>query len=366
MGFFAIMILASCSTTSQKEQQDETYKVTLPLVTDTVIANEYVGQINAFQNVEVRSRIKGFIETILVDEGATVYKGQLLFLISSREYQQNLQRAKASLQNAFAELRIAEIELSNTQNLLEKKIVAPTELELQQAKVDAFKAKVREAESDEAQAKLHLSFAEVRAPFDGMINRIPNKTGTLVEEGTLLTSISNNKEVYVYFNVSETEYINYVTSKDEGRPKEVSLILANGSSYNYSGVIETIESEFDRSTGNIAFRAKFPNPDNHLKHRGSGKIIVNTELRNAMLIPQKSTFEIQGNIYLFVVDDANTVKQRQVFPLARLPHLYVIDHTLSVNEKIIFEGIQRVKDGDKVQTETVLFSKEFNVKIERK
>jgi membrane fusion protein (multidrug efflux system) len=366
MGIGAIMILASCSTTSQKEQQEETYKVTSPLVTDTVITNAYVAEINALQNVEVRSRIKGFIETILVDEGATVNKGQLLFTISSREYQQNLQRAKASLQNALAELKSAEIELANTQKLLDKKIVAITELEMQQAKVDAMEAKVAEAQSDEAQANLNLSFAEIKAPFDGIINRIPNKTGSLIEEGTLLTSISNNKEVFAYYNVSEKDYLDYATAKGEGKSKEVSLVLVNGTLYNHTGKIETTESEFDRSTGNIAFRAKFPNPENLLKHGGSGKVLVKTELKNAMLIPQKSTFEIQGNIYVFIVDADNMVKQRQIIPLARLPHLYAIEHSLNANEKIIYEGIQRVKDGDKVQTETVSFSQITNLKNERK
>jgi membrane fusion protein (multidrug efflux system) len=144
------------------------------------------------------------------------------------------------------------------------------------------------------------------------------------------------------------------------------LVLVNGTLYNHTGKIETTESEFDRSTGNIAFRAKFPNPENLLKHGGSGKVLVKTELKNAMLIPQKSTFEIQGNIYVFIVDAANMVKQRQIIPLARLPLLYAIEHSLSANEKIIYEGIQRVKDGDKVQTETVSFSQITILKNERK
>jgi RND family efflux transporter MFP subunit len=311
LGIGAVMILASCSTKSQKEQQQETYKVTSPHVTDTVITNEYVAEINALQNVELRSRIKGFIEIIMVDEGATVRKGQLLFTISSREYQQNLQRTKASLQNAFAELKSAEIELANTQKLLDKNIVSITEVEMQQSKVDALKANVAEIQSDVAQANLNLSFAEVKAPFDGIINRIPNKVGSLVEEGTLLTSISNNKEVLAYFNVSEKDYLDYAISKGEGKSKEVSYCLANGTLYKHTGIIETTESEFDKSTGNIAFRAKFPNPENLLKHGASGKVLVKTELKNAMLIPQKSTFEIQENIYVFVVTEDNKVQQRK-------------------------------------------------------
>lgn len=365
MSIGAITILASCSSENQKQQQQETYKVISALVTDTVITNEYVGEINALQNVELRSRIEGFIETILVDEGAIVSKGQLLFTISSREYQQNLQKAKAGLQNALAELKSAEIELVNTQKLLEKKIVADTEVEMQKAVVEALQAKVAEAQSDQAQANLNLSFTEVRAPFEGIINRIPNKEGSLVEEGTLLTSISNNKEVYAYFHVSEKDYLDYTISKGEGKSKEVTLVLANGSTYNYKGLVETTESEFDKSTGNIAFRAKFPNPDNLLKHGASGKVVVKTDLKNAMLIPQKSTFEIQGNVYVFVVNNEGIVQQRQINLISRLSHWYIIEPLLT-QERIIYEGIQKVKDGDQVQTELVSFSDNSNSNKDKK
>ena len=357
----AIVVLASCSTAIQKEKQ-ETYKVTSPLITDTVITNEYVAEINALQNVEVRSRIQGFIENILVDEGQTVRQGQTLFKISSKEYQQELQKTKAVLKSAMADLKSAQIELDNSQKLLEKNIISKPEYDLAAAKVESLKAQVEEAESDKAQAELNLSFAEIKAPFDGIINRIPKKTGSWVEQGTLLTSISNNKDVFAYFNVSEKDYLEYVTTNGEGKSKTVSLLLSNGNVYNYTGIIETSESEFDKSTGNIAFRSKFPNPDNLLKHGASGKVLVKTKLKNAMLIPQQSTFEVQENIYVFVVNADNTVRQKKIIPIARLPHSYVIEQSLIANEKIIYEGIQRVKDGDKIITETISFSEIKNLK----
>lgn len=352
----AILILASCSTTSQQEKEEK-YKVTSPIVADTVYTNEYVAEINALQNVEVRSRIKGFIESIFVDEGQSVHKGQTLFTISSKEYQQALTKTKAVTKSAMADLESAEIELQNAEKLFDKNIIGKPEYDLTKAKADAAKAKVEEAKADEAQASLNLSFAEIKAPFDGIINRIPNKTGSLVEEGAMLTSISNNQEVYAYFNVSEKDYLEYTMTKGEGKSKEVSLLLANGTLYNHKGKIETTESEFDKSTGNIAFRAKFPNPENLLKHGASGKVQVKTALKNAMLIPQKSTFEIQGNTYVFVLDKNNTVQMRKVVPAFRLPQLYVISSGLSADDKFIYEGIQRVKEGDKVLTESVDFLK---------
>lgn len=355
----AMIILASCSTNTKTETENK-FQVVSPLIMDTTYQNQYVADINALQNIELRTRIKGFIENIYVDEGQTVHKGQLLFTISSKEHQQDLLKAKAIFQNAVAELKSAEIELENTKKLLEKNIVSDTELEMMKAKVDAMNAKVAEAQSDEEQAKLNLSFAEIKAPFDGIINRIPNKAGSLIEEGTLLTAISNNKEVFAYFNVSEKDYLEYAISKEQGKSKEVSLILANGTLYSHIGIIETTESEFNKSTGNIAFRARFPNPEQILKHGSSGKILVKTELKNAMLIPQKSTFEIQENLYVYIVDNDNTVQIRKIIPSVRLPHLFAVSSGLSSQDKIIYEGIQRVKEGDKIIPEQVLLSQILN------
>jgi len=357
----AVMFMA-CSPEKENQTENETFKVISPLVTDTVYQNEYVAEINALQNVEVRTRIRGFIENVYVDEGQMVKQGQTMFTISSKEYQQDLLKAKAALKSALAELKSSDIELENTKKLFDKNIVSKPELDVLESKVNALKAKVEEAESDEAQANLNLSFAEIKAPFDGIINRIPNKTGSLVEEGALLTSISNNKEVFAYFNVSEKDYLDYAFSKQEGKSKEVSLILANGTLYSHKGMIETTESEFDKSTGNIAFRAKFTNPEQILKHGSSGKVIVKTEVKNAMLIPQKSTFEVQENIYVFVVNKDNVVQLRKIVPSIRMPQLYVITSGLTAQDKFIYEGIQRVKEGDKIVPETVLFSQIINPK----
>lgn len=355
LSIVSMLVLASCSTENSSKPQEK-YAVIHPLVVDTAYASEYVAEINALQNVELRSRISGFIETILVDEGQAVNKGQTLFTINDKEYQQELVKAKAALKNAVANLKSAEIELDNLKNLLEKRVIGKPEFDLAAAKVDAMKAQVEEAESNKAQAELNISFTKINAPFDGVINRIPNKTGSLIEEGALLTTISNNQEVYAYFNVSERDYLEYATAKGADSSKEVTMILANGEVYGHAGTIETTDSEFDKGTGTIAFRAKFPNPENLLKHGASGKVQVKSALKGAMLIPQKSTFEIQGNIYVFAVTPENKVEQRKIVPVARLPHLYVIEKTLSTDDNIVFEGIQKIKEGDLILTETVLFS----------
>lgn len=360
----AIILLASCSSKKQN-QTIETYQVISPLVTDTVYTKEYVAAINAVQNVEIRTRIKGYIESVFVDEGHAVHKGQTLFSISSKSYQQEVQKTKATTKIAMADLKSAEIELENAEKLFNKKIIGKPEYDLAKVKVEALKAKVEEALSNEEQAIHKLSYAEIKAPFDGIINRIPNKIGSLVEEGTLLTTISNNKEVFTYFNVSEKEYLDLTTevnnkNNNTNKKETVSLILANGDIYKYKGVIETTESEFDQSTGNIAFRAKFPNPENLLKHGGNGKIVIEKSIHNAIIIPQKSTFEIQDKLYVYVLTQNNTLQQRNIISNIRLPQLYIVESGLKKDERILYEGVQSVKEGDKISPVLISFQQHNN------
>ncbi|HOO09691.1 MAG TPA: efflux RND transporter periplasmic adaptor subunit, partial [Cyclobacteriaceae bacterium] len=224
MGAVALMALARC--TSSKEANDDIGKftVTSPMLMDTSYTREYVTQIQSLQNVELRAMVKGYIQTINVDEGQLVKLGQVLFTIMPAEYEAELQKAKA-------EAKTAELEWENTKTLAEKSIVSQTELAIAQAKLDQAKAEV-------ALAELYLSFTKVKAPFDGVIDRIRFKIGSLIDEGTLLTTLSNNKEVYAYFNVSESEYLEYKTRNDEGA--KVRLLLANNQLHPYQGTIETI------------------------------------------------------------------------------------------------------------------------------
>jgi RND family efflux transporter MFP subunit len=345
-----IPFLYSCSnnTESVTETGKDQYIVINPIIKSTNRQNEYVAEINAVQNVEIRAKIKGFIDNVYVDEGRTVKKGQLLFSVSNSISQQELAKAQALVKMAEAELKAMRIELENARKLYEKDIISKAELDLAAAKVEAANAKVAETKSEEERAKLNLSFSQIKAPFDGIINRIPSKTGSLVEEGALLTTISNNQEVYTYFNVSEKDYLDLVTTKQDGVVRAVSLLLANGMEYSQKGYIETTESEFDKSTGNIAFRAKFSNPQRLLKHGGSGKIVIDRLLKDAIHIPQKSTFEVQDKLYVYILDSTNVLQQQSIEPILRIPHYYVVSEGIEPGDRILFEGVQNVKTGDKI------------------
>ncbi|MEY4456192.1 MAG: hypothetical protein RLY15_456 [Bacteroidota bacterium] len=339
------ILLISCSdkTIQNKEQ---TYLVVNPIIKDTTYEREYAATINSFQNVEIRTKVKGFVEDIYIDEGQKVNKGQILFKLNSKEFEQHVHKAEAAIQSALAELRSTEIEVENTKKLFDKNIVSKSELDLVTTKVNINKAKVNEAKVAKEQALLHVEYTKIKAPFNGIINRIPNKKGSLLDEGALLTSISNNESVFAYFNVSEIDYLDYIQSNSKNNT--VTLSLANNSIYPHSGTIETTETEFNKETGNIAFRAKFPNPEKLLKEGGTGKILVKKLYKNVIIIPQKSTFEVQGNIYVYLVDKNSKVYSKKINPINRLNNYFVLDRDLTKDDKIIFEGIQTVKTGDKV------------------
>lgn len=341
------LITASCDSKKETETID-THQVISPLLKDAAYSREYVAEIQSVKYVEVRSKVKGYIEKIHVDEGRPVKEGQLLFTLNFLEFEKELQKANAAHKNALADVKAAEVELKNVKLLVEKNIVSKTELDVIKAKVEALKADVEEALAHKEQAALQLSFAQIKAPYLGIINRIPNKVGSLIAEGDMLTSISDNREVFAYFNLSESDYLNYIAN-GEKQTQTVSLKLANNRPYGHEGKIEMIESEFDRATGNIAFRARFPNPEGILKHGANGKVIINKQLNNALLIPQKSTFEIQDKLYVFVVNQDGVLEQRNIIPKMRFPDFYAVESGLSKDEKIVFEGVGNLKDGHKIQ-----------------
>lgn len=338
-GICAFVYLTGCNSEKEEKSEAGTFTVTNPVVMDTSFTKEYVAQIQSLQNIEIKAMVKGYLEKINVDEGQHVTAGQVLFNIRPVEFQAELSKAKA-------EAKAAELELQNAKTLSDKNIVSQTELALATAKLDQANAEV-------ALAELNLSYCEIKAPFEGTIDRIRFKTGSLIDEGTLLTTLSNNKEVYAYFNVSESEYLDYkMRSKNEDK-NTATLLLANNQEHKYKGTVETIESEFDNATGNIAFRAKFPNPDLLLKHGETGKVQMTIPIKSALVIPQKATFEIQDKIFVYVIGPDNIVKSKNITVKQSLPNLYIVETGLSEKDKILLEGVQNVKEDEKIETKNV-------------
>lgn len=336
----ALVSFSACHSKQEQKSEAGKYPVTTPLVMDTSFTKEYVAEIQSLQNIEIRAKVKGYIESIHVDEGQLVKAGQILFTIRPKEYEAELLKAKASV-------KTAELEMQNVRKLTEKSIVSQTEL-------DVAAAKLEEAKAEEGLAELYVSYTQVKAPFSGTIDRLKFKVGSLIDEGTLLTTLSDNKEVYAYFNFSEIEYLDYQSQTIDKVKKSASLILANNQLHPYPGFVEAVAGEFDKNSGSIAFRAKFPNPDLLLKHGETGKVQLRTELKNALIIPQKSTFEMQNRIFVYVVDKNNVVQARNISIRQKIPNLYVIESGLSASDTFLLEGIQSVKEDEKIQTVFIL------------
>lgn len=333
----ALVCLTSCTSKKEEKEEAEKFTVTNPVRIDTSFTKQYVSQIKSVRNIEIRAQEKGFLQNIYVDEGQFVKKGQLLFKIMPNMYQ-------AELLKAQSEQKSVEIELQNSKLLADKNIVSKNELSVAQAKLQSAKAEV-------ALAKLHLSFTEIRAPFDGTIDRIPLKLGSLIDEGELLTSLSDNSQMFAYFNVSEPEYLQYQTDVKDRADNKVSLVLANGDTFKEKGNVEVIESEFDNETGNIAFRARFPNSAKLLRNGETGQVQMLVPLKNAIVIPQKATYEIQDKKYVFIVDKNDKVSSKEITITGEIPDLYVIKSGLNENDKILLEGVQKVKENDKIKYE---------------
>jgi membrane fusion protein (multidrug efflux system) len=335
--FFCLFGSYSCGHKHEEKEEEVRFLVTSPLQKDTTITRDYVCQIRSIQHIELRALERGYLQDIFVDEGQSVKKGQLMFRIMPLILQ-------AEMEKSEAEANFAEIEYLNTKKLADSNVVSANELALAKAKFNKAKAEL-------SLARTHLQFTEIKAPFDGIMDRFQVRQGSLLAEGDLLTTLSDNSKMWVYYNVPEAEYLNYKVHASKDRQVNVELMMANNQKFNHPGVVETIEADFDNETGNIAFRATFPNPEGLLRHGETGNIVMDLSLKDALIIPQKATFEILEKRYVFVVDQDKKVHQREISIASEMPDLYVLKSGLNNKERILLEGIRKVKDGEQIEYE---------------
>lgn len=331
----AALWLSACRHPPEHHEEHGVFAVTTPLRRDTELTREYVAQVRAIQHIEVRAQERGYLTEIFVDEGQRIEKGKKMFQIMPLIYQAEVRRTEA-------EVEVASIEYKNTEMLRSKDIVSPAELALADARLDRAKAEL-------SLAQTHMRLTEIRAPFTGLMDRFEVRLGSLVEEGELLTSMSDNSTLWIYFNVPEAEYLDYVKHWDPEHPMPVKFKMANNEVFDQDGKVATIEADFDNTTGNIAFRATFANPKGLLRHGETGNIVVTTKYPNALMIPQKATFEILDRRYVFVVNDEGVVEQRPITVAAELPHLFVVEKGLEETDQILLEGLRKVQDGNEIE-----------------
>ena len=341
----------SATAAEHKEQSHHELQkivVTSPTAKDVVITEPFVCQIHSRRHIEVCALEGGYLQEILVKEGQAVKKGDLMFKIVPTLYQ-------AKLDAELAEAQLAELELNNTRKLHEKKVVSQNEVKLLEAKLAKARAKAKLAAAE-------LNFTDVRAPFDGIVDRLHEQLGSLIAEGDMLTTLSDNSVMWVYFNVREARYLEYKKAST-GKGSEntnllklpdsrIELVLADGSKFEHeAGDTVTVEGKFNNETGNIAFRADFPNPDALLRHGQTGTVLVHRTLKDAVVIPQRATFELLDKRFVYVIGEDHVAHQRLITIQHELEDTFVIQSGLDVNDKIVLEGVREVRDGDKVEYE---------------
>lgn len=364
--FMAITLtLISCGGGGDKKNaaaQNQANKVlSLPVkvvsIQTSVLQNDYPATIKGEQDIEIRPMVEGFVKTINVDEGSVVRKGQLLFTLDAPQYKQNVLNAEAAIKTATADVNNAQMDVNKITPLVEKGIVSKYQLQAAQYALESKKAALNQAQTTLSIAKTNLSYTYITSPVNGIVGSIPFRLGSLVSSSSTLTTVANTANVYVYFSLNEKQLLDFLKNTPGATQSEkikhsepVQLILSDGTLYPDKGRIETINGIVNTGTGAANFRANFVNRQGILRSGSTGLIRISKTVKDAIVIPQAATFEIQGQTFAFVLQSDNSVKQQsiQVTPVPD-GKSFIVNAGLNINDKIVVNGIQNLKDGMKIK-----------------
>jgi len=362
----ALLIISSCGNSDQPKgtagaDQVQAYPVLTVTAQSTALETDYPATLEGIQNVDIRPKVDGFIEKIYVDEGATVKKGQLLFSINAPQYEQMVRTANAAISSAEAEVNTAQLQVNKTKPLVEKDIISKYDLDAAQLTLQSRKAALAQANAELVNAKVNLGYTRITSPVDGVIGSIPFKTGSLVSPtgAQPLTTVSNISRVYAYFSMNEKQLLDFsktykganLAAQIKNIPA-VSLVLSDGTTYASNGRIESINGLINTSTGSASLRATFTNPSMLLRSGASASVRIPQPLENAILVPQKSTTDLQGKKFVYVVDGKGNVKNTEIEIMEITKgNFYVVTKGLKAGDKIVLEGFQSLKDGAQIKPE---------------
>lgn len=371
----AVSVFYGCKSSAGNEGGYAQPPQSLPVITlsstPATTYQEFSASLEGSKDIEIRPQVNGYLDKIYVDEGAYVKKGQPLFYINDRPYREQLNTARAGLAAAKANLNNAQISVSKITPLVQNNVVSDVQLKTAQAAYDAAAANVAQAEAMVQTAVINLGYTLVKAPVDGYIGRIPFKTGSLVGLNTAeaLTVISEIKEVYAYFSLSEADFLQFknqfpgktIEEKLKQMPP-VELVLADNSVYPQKGRVETVSGQFTADMGTISFRASFRNTDRLLRSGNTGKIRIPHAIASALAIPQEATFELQDKVFVFVLADSNKVVSKPVTIAGKSGNYYLVNHGLKPGEKIVYAGLDRLQDGAVILPEPISFDSLLKVR----
>ncbi len=334
-----ILSLSACNS-HEEEHQVEAHKITAtsPQSKPVTLTQRFVCQIHSQRHIKVEALESGYLEAIRIKEGQSVKKGELLFNVRPVLYQTQYDAEQA-------EADVAQLELNFADKLVQKNAISENEKKLIGVKLAKAKAKAE-------RAKAELDFAFVKAAFDGIVDRVLCQEGSLVREGEILTTLSDNSIMWVYYSVPEKQYLEYMDqSEEERKAMKIELELANRQKFEFTAIQNTVEADFNNEIGTVQFRADFPNPERLLRHGQTGTVLISRVQNNAVVIPQRASFEVLQKRYVYVIDDDDVAHQREIVVQKELEDLYVIKEGLAVTDRIVLEGTRQVRDGEKVEYE---------------
>lgn len=365
IGMATIGFLEACNSTSGSEGMSfppQSLPVIALIQLPATSYQEFNASIEGSKDIEIRPQVDGILEKIYVDEGAYVRKGQSLFYINSRIYQEQVNNAKANLATAKANLAQAQINVNKLTPLVQNNVISDVQLQSAKAAHDAATSGVAQAQAMVQQAQISAGYTLIKAPVEGYIGRIPFKIGSLVGTSSTeaLTVLSETKDVYAYFSLSEKDFLQFrdqftgttIQDKIKQMPP-VDLLLADDSLYNQKGQVQLVSGQFNNSTGTISFRASFKNNDGILRSGISGKIRIPQSIASALVVPQESTFELQDKVFVFSLSDSNKVSSQPISIAGKSGNYYLVNNGLKPGDKIVYTGLERLKDGMVIQPQAM-------------
>jgi membrane fusion protein (multidrug efflux system) len=364
---FVSSILVACNSGKDEKAAQaaaaaaapQPYPVFAVSTLSTTLETDYPATIEGIQDIDIRPKVDGFIERIYVDEGAVVRKGQLLFKINAPQYEQQVRTANAAISSAEANVSAAQLQVNKTRPLVEKDIISKYDLEAAILTLQSRKAALAQAKAELSNARVNLGYTSITSPADGIVGSIPFKTGSLVSGNSAqpLTTVSNISKVYAYFSLNEKQLLDFSTTyagktlaAQMKNIPAVSLVLADGNVYAQNGKIESINSQINTNTGSASLRATFPNPTALLKSGASASVRIPQHVNDVILIPQKSTTDLQGKKFVYVLGDSAKVVNTpiEIMQITK-GKFYVVTKGLKAGDKVVLEGFQSLKDGTKIK-----------------
>lgn len=377
--FLIVFLSASIIACTNSEEAQKKVTPTIPVYTvkthDVPIYNQFVGQIYGLKDIPIRARVDGFLEQISFQEGSRVKSGQLLYEIDPAPFKAEVAAYESKVAEAQTIVVNAETELNRYKPLAKSNAVSQSDLDAAQAKYDASRANLRAAESNLEQAKIKLSYCSIQSPIDGIIGKTNARVGEYVGKDpnpVILNSVSRIDTVRVQFSISESKYLElakasmneHVKGNNKADRKDsanVSLILADGSTYPERGKVDFVDNQINAYTASLLIQASFPNSNKLLRPGLYAKARVKLkDEENALVIPQRCLSELQGSYSVFVVNDSNKIEIKTVEVYHRYGDMAIVRGEIKENDKVVIDAIQSARPGLQVKPEESNFESKLN------